>query len=242
MAPSPLVSCILLTTHPRRAQYLPDALRSYRQQTYASRELIVVNDGAPLTAAAADVRVVNLPRRDRPWTIGEKRNVGVRAAAGEYLATWDDDDVSLPPRLAEQVAAALAWRADVVRADGMYIADASLSLAGRCQRSAAAPVMASALIRREAAVRAGGYPVADYLEDAEMIQRITLLGLGHVATLPGCRWYVLRRHSSNVTLDAGERADEYIQCAACDPETGAAVRAIQALQRGPGADDVREGA
>lgn len=238
----PLVSCVLLTTHPRRAAFLPDALRSYRQQAYAARELIVVNDGAPLASAAPDVRVVNLPRRARPWTIGEKRNVGIREARGEYLATWDDDDVSLPERLAEQVAAALAWRADVVRADGMYVADASMNLAGRCQRSAGAPVMPSALIRREAAVRAGGYPVADYLEDAELIERIALLGRGHVATMPDARWYVLRRHGSNVTLDAGESADSYVQCALRDgAAAGAAARAIEALRQGPGAEDVREG-
>ncbi|MFO0610653.1 MAG: glycosyltransferase family A protein [Polyangiales bacterium] len=172
---APLVTCVCLTTHPRRAAYLPDALRSYRQQTYARRELVVINDGAPLASNRADVRVVNLPPRGAPWTIGEKRNVGVRAARGEYLATWDDDDVSLPARLAEEVTAAEATAADVIRADGMYIADAGLSLAGRCQRGTKRPVMASALVRRDAAVRAGGYPAANYLEDAAMIERIRLV-------------------------------------------------------------------
>lgn len=237
----PLVSCVLLTTHPRRAAFLPDALRSYRQQGYAARELVIVNDGAPLASAAGDVRVVNLPRRARPWTIGEKRNVGVRAARGEYLATWDDDDVSLPARLEESVAAAEAWGADVIRADAMWVADAALSLRGRCQRSRGAPVMPSALVRRDAAVRAGGYPVADYLEDAALIERIMLLSRGRVATLPGCRWYILRRHSSNVTLDAGELADSYFACAACDPEVRDAEAALAALRQGPGAEDVREG-
>jgi glycosyltransferase involved in cell wall biosynthesis len=240
MTHAPLVSCVCLTTHPRRAAFLPDALRSYRQQTYEARELVVINDGAPLTSAAGDVRVINLPSRASRWTIGEKRNVGVRAARGEYLATWDDDDLSLRSRLVEQVEAAEAWRADVVRCDGAYIADAALSLAGRCSR-AMAPVMASALIRREAIVRAGGYPVADYLEDGALIERIRLVGRGLVATMPG-RWYVLRRHGGNVTLAAGERGETYSACALGDvSDVREAARAIEALRRGPGGGDVRGG-
>lgn len=234
----PLVTCVCLTTHPRRAMYLPDALRSYRAQTYEARELVIVNDGAPLVAVAGDVRVINLPPRGERWTVGEKRNVAVRAARGEYLATWDDDDVSLPSRLSEQVEAAETWRAAVVRVDGAFIGDASLSLSGRCAR-AMAPVMASALIRRDAIVAAGGYPVADYLEDGELIERIRLLGRGHVATMTG-RWYVLRRHGSNVTLAAGERSDTYVACALRDAsDVREATRAIEALRRGPGGGDVR---
>lgn len=237
---APLVSCICLTTYPRRAAFLPDALRSYRAQTYAPRELVIVNDGAPLASARPDVRVVNLPARGARWTVGEKRNAGIRAARGEYLATWDDDDVSLPVRLAVEVEAAERLGAAVVRADGAFIGNEALSLAGRCQRDAAAAVQASALIRRDAAVRAGGYAVADYLEDAALVERIRHLGRGLVVTLPGCRWYVIRRHGGNVTLSAGERGEAYTACALGDVgEVREAERAIAALRRGPGGDDVR---
>ena len=240
MAGAPLVSCVCLTTHPRRALFLPDALRSYRAQSYAARELLIINDGAPLESAAPDVRVINLPARGRRWTVGEKRNAGIRAARGEYLATWDDDDVSLPGRLVESVEAARAWGADVVRADGAWIADAGLTLAGRCQRDASAPVQASALIRRDAAVRAGGYAAADYCEDAQIVERVRLVVRGHVATLAGAGWYVLRRHGANVTLGYGEHGDTYVACALRDAGgVRAAQRALDALRAGPGGDDVR---
>lgn len=235
----PLVTCVCLTTHPKRAAFLPDALRSYRQQTYEPRELLVVNDGEPLTSQADDVRVINLPRRDTRWRIGEKRNVGIRLARGEYLATWDDDDLSFPTRLAEQVAAALAWNADVVRADGMFVADAELSLAGRCARDRSVPVMASALISRDAAVAAGGYPVGDYAEDVGMIERIRFLARGNIATMENARWYVLRQHGSNITLSAGEQHGTYAACGLRDRTVGDATATIEAILQGPGGDDVR---
>lgn len=237
---APLVTCLCLTTHPKRAAYLPDALRSYRQQSYGARELVVINDGAPLTSARPDVRVVNLPARAARWTIGEKRNAGVRAARGVYLATWDDDDVSLPSRLSEEVEAAERTGAAVVLAGGMFVGDASLSLAGRCSR-ALAPVQASALLRRDAVVAAGGYPVADYLEDAALLEHVRFLGRGRVEVLPDARWYVVRRHGSNITLRAGERDAVYTACALVDVgDVREASRAIAALRRGAGGDDVRE--
>lgn len=128
-----------------------------------------------------------------------------------------------------------------MRVDGVYIADAALSLAGRCSRSMA-PVIASALIRRDAIVRAGGYPVDDYLEDGELIERVRLVGRGLVATMPG-RWYVIRRHASNVTLSAGERGEAYTAFALADvSDVREASQAIEALRRGPGGGDVRGGA
>ncbi len=44
------------------------------------------------------MRVVNVPARF--VSIGDKRNAGVDLARGELIAPWDDDDISLPWRLA----------------------------------------------------------------------------------------------------------------------------------------------
>lgn len=235
----PLVSCVCLTTHPRRAAFLGDALVSYRAQTYPARELLVVNDGEPLRSRAEDVRVVNLPDRGARWTVGEKRNVGVRLARGEYLATWDDDDVSLPERLAEQVARAEQWGAAAVLADRMAVADARLRLHGNCYRGALRATMASAMLRRSAVVAAGGYPTADYMEDVEVLERVRLVCRRPVGIMRGADWYVLRRHGGNVTLDYRETDDEYTACALRDPATVEAQARLDALLRGPGREDVR---
>ena len=234
----PVVSCVMLTTHPKRARYLPDALRSYRGQTLAERELVVVNDGAPLLSRAPDITVVNLPDRGRRWTIGEKRNVGVRFARGEFVATWDDDDVSLPGRLAAQVSLARTRGADYVLADRMLIATPDMTLIGRCDRGR--PVQASALIRRDAVVAAGGYRPLDYMEDRSLLERIRYLALGTIWEVPESDWYVMRRHGDNVTNTHGESDCEYGVCALRDPNVSPQQRELDALRRGPGAEDIYE--
>lgn len=236
----PLVTCVCLTVTPKRFHLLPDALRSYRQQTYSPRELLVINDGKPLVSRAPDVRVINLPDRGKRWSIGEKRNVGIREAHGEFLAVWDDDDVSLPRRLAEQVAAALSWNADYVMADSGYVSDMDLNLTGDCEKGPIRVVLASSLIRRSLLVAAGGYRPVNYLEDVEMLERIRYLARGSVATMPGAKFYVMRRHQANATLVAGENHNSYFACAAHNPDARAAAAGIDTLRLGPGATDVVE--
>lgn len=236
----PLVTCVCLTTHPKRAAFLGDALVSFRAQTYPERELLIVNDGAPLVSLVEDVRVVNLPAKLDGWTVGEKRNVGVRLALGDYLATWDDDDVSFPERLQEQVEQTLLWGCGAVLADRMFVADASMRLVGNCYRGAIHATMATALLHRSAVVLAGGYPVANYKEDAQLLERIRLVARRPVATLRNARWYVLRRHGANVTLDYRESADEYFSCALRSPADLAAQRGLDGLLAGPGRNDVEE--
>jgi glycosyltransferase involved in cell wall biosynthesis len=235
-----MVSCILLTTHPKRAHFLPDALRSYRQQDYPIKELVVVNDGIPLSSNCPDITVINLPDRGARWTIGEKRNVGVRYAKGDFLATWDDDDISLPHRLSSQVSFAESTGADYVLADRMHIADQDMNVMGNCDRGKAFAVMPSALIRRDSVVRAGGYLVSDYLEDFGMMEAIRFRCRGKVLRMDGCDWYVMRRHGSNVTLSHGESNDEYISCGLRGPLEKRAAELVSFVRSAAGASDIVE--
>lgn len=232
------VACILLTTHPKRAKYLPDALCSYREQTYPNKRLIVVNDGAPLESRASDVVVVNLPDDGRRWTIGEKRNVGVRTATEDFVATFDDDDISLPNRLADQVAFAEKYDADYVLADKFHAADADMNVMGVCDRGRARAVMPSALIRRCVIERAGGYSASDYREDVELMERIRYLCRGKVIRMDGCDWYVFRRHESNVTLSFGERGESYIECGLRGPNEKRAAEMVRMVRLSSGKLDV----
>jgi O-antigen biosynthesis protein len=101
-APAPKVSC-LLCTHGRRAM-VQLAIDSYLSQDYPEKELVVV-DGS--TDPIGDL-VVGIPGLVYLYHSTEilavKRNVGCRAATGEFIAHFDDDDWSAPARLSDQVA------------------------------------------------------------------------------------------------------------------------------------------
>ncbi len=96
------------------ARYIGEALDSLVGQTYRDFEVVVVDDGsADDTLAVVNGYAQRLALRVIRQANGgpaRARNEGVRAAAGQYCAFLDADDLMLPQRLEQQVAA--------LRADG----------------------------------------------------------------------------------------------------------------------------
>jgi len=113
---APLVSCIMPTYNRRR--FVPQAIRYFLRQTYANRELIVVDDGsdpvADLMPQELRIRYIRLSAK---LTVGAKRNLACQEAAGELILHWDDDDWSADWRVAYQVAGLLEEGADVCGLD-----------------------------------------------------------------------------------------------------------------------------
>jgi glycosyltransferase involved in cell wall biosynthesis len=105
---NPRVS-VVIPTYNRKAVLL-ESIASVRQQTFGDLEILVCDDGssdgsreAVQAVAAADSRV--------RWIAGEHcgapglvRNRGIRAAAGEWIAFQDSDDLWLPQKLEKQMA------------------------------------------------------------------------------------------------------------------------------------------
>ncbi len=91
-----------------RAAMVVAAARSVLRQTFTDFELIVVDDASSDGSGAAvaelgDPRAIVL---HTPVNVGAggARNLGLASARGEYIAFLDSDDLSLPHRLARQVA------------------------------------------------------------------------------------------------------------------------------------------
>ena len=102
----PLVSVVMATYN--RANVIGRAIDSILNQTYDNFELIIVNDGCTDSTyevlekyAAKDKRIVLLKQNNQG--LAAARNAGVDKAQGKYIALMDDDDVSVPNRLAKQV-------------------------------------------------------------------------------------------------------------------------------------------
>jgi glycosyltransferase involved in cell wall biosynthesis len=106
----PLVSVILTTRD--RPRLLPVALACFEHQTYANRELIVVDDGAsyPANLPATEASSIMHIRLASGTPLGIKLNHGVDAARGSLCMKMDDDDWYGPDYLQSSVSALLASR------------------------------------------------------------------------------------------------------------------------------------
>jgi glycosyltransferase involved in cell wall biosynthesis len=102
---APLVS-VVLPTH-NMARFLGEALDSVLNQTYPHLEVHVIDDGSTDNPRAAIAKQLEDPRVHF-YTIpqsgqGRAKNVGLRAARGEFVAFIDADDVWVLDKLERQL-------------------------------------------------------------------------------------------------------------------------------------------
>jgi glycosyltransferase involved in cell wall biosynthesis len=104
----PLVSSICVTEE--RAAFMPWLLWCFDRQTWPHRELLIVDSSErPFVSDRDDIRVVALPSGTG---IARKRNLALRAARGDLIAWFDDDDWQHPKRL--------AWHVDALKNGDAY--------------------------------------------------------------------------------------------------------------------------
>jgi glycosyltransferase involved in cell wall biosynthesis len=196
----PLVSCIMPTYERRR--YIPQALQSFLQQDYPNRELIVVDDGKDAIGDLVDklpnVRYFHVART----SIGAKRNLACKHAAGEIIAHWDDDDWYSPDRLRYQVMPIVAGKADLTGLENAFVLELPdgefwTTAPALHQRLFVGNVHGGTLVyRRELWSQGLRYPEINLAEDAWLLLRSTRQGKRLVRlSNPGVFVYV--RHGSN---------------------------------------------
>ncbi len=127
MMAAPKVSIVMPMYNAEK--YVEKTVRSMLAQTYEDFEFIIVDDGSRDGCAAITERLAKEDSRIRLMPLAKNggysvaTNHGMQAARGEYIVTMDSDDISLPERLAKQVAyldshpdaglvATLYWRMD----------------------------------------------------------------------------------------------------------------------------------
>lgn len=89
---TPLVSC-LMATH-GRVRWVQDALSCFLMQDYPTRELIILNNHP--TPLVFSHPLVTIRNETGHLTLGHCRKKLVELARGDFVRTWDDDDLYLP--------------------------------------------------------------------------------------------------------------------------------------------------
>lgn len=100
---------VLMTVY-NNARYLSGAVGSILAQSWPDFEFLILDDGSGdgsrelLASLAAQDGRIRLHFNTQNMGLARSLNVGLGLAQGDYIARMDDDDFSLPDRLARQVA------------------------------------------------------------------------------------------------------------------------------------------
>ncbi|MBU7583568.1 MAG: glycosyltransferase family 2 protein [Nostoc sp. TH1S01] len=105
-ATSPMVSVVIPAYN--AAQFLPDAIASVQQQTFADWELLIVNDGSTddtievireYQKNSDRIHLINQPNQG----VSTARNHGVENSQGQIIAFLDADDQWYPDKLSQHL-------------------------------------------------------------------------------------------------------------------------------------------
>ncbi len=86
--------------------YIGEAIKSILDQTFDNFEFIIIDDGSTDDTPGV-IRIFNDPRirffQQKNQGLAATLNRGIEIASGKYIARMDQDDISMPERLAKQV-------------------------------------------------------------------------------------------------------------------------------------------
>ncbi len=107
--PDPLISVVIPSFN--RYEYLLNAIKSVKEQTYSNIEILIINDGSTQKDyqelnSDKDLTVINLKQNQKTihgFGPGAIRNFGIEQSKGKYIAFLDDDDYWLENKLDYQL-------------------------------------------------------------------------------------------------------------------------------------------
>lgn len=197
MSAQPLVSCLCVTRG--RAGLLARAIRSFTEQDYPEKELLIIyEDDDPETGEYlqnvndGNIEIIKAPASPK-MTLGALRNMAVRESRGEYFCQWDDDDYSHPGRVSFQM--------EVIAKTGMgacimfhvLMWDA---LTGSAYVSARRPWEGTLLAKKSLLANDPGYDDLPRGEDTSVVSRLFSGGGVFPVFMP--KLYVYAYHGGNV--------------------------------------------
>jgi glycosyltransferase involved in cell wall biosynthesis len=248
VTPPPAVTVVIPTRD--RWPLLRRALDSALAQVAVELEVVVVDDGSTdetpaRLAELAEPRVRSI-RHERSEGVARSRNDGIAAAAGEWVAFLDDDDLWAPGKLRAQLAgagaAAFAY-ARAIEVDErlrplrlMYLADPN-GLRERLLRSNVLATPSAVIVRTAALRETGGFDEElSALADWELWIRLSAIGTPAACEEPVAAY---RRHGGNMLRAGDDRLEaelEHMRAKHPDTAAGAALGDLWLLRLRAGRD------
>jgi glycosyltransferase involved in cell wall biosynthesis len=213
---------VVVTTYNLK-QYLPDAVRSVKQQTLRDWELLIVDDAS--TDGTEDIALGFVDGQTRYLTtlhnlgLSGARNYGWRRAKGKYVLFLDADDM-LAPNALDTLSGALDQESSIHIAYGSLD---TVSYEGQQRKRNPWPagefswnaqiahlnqLPYAAMVRREVLERSGGYRTRDWrAEDASFWSRVTSFGFRAAKVTDDATLIYRIRNDSKGSIERREHAD-----------------------------------
>lgn len=219
MMPPPQVTVLMPVFN--GARYLRASIDSILAQTFEDFELLIVDDGSTddsrAVARSFDDRRIRIVEHDRNRGLSATLNHGLEIAGGDLIARQDQDDLSTPTRLAQQLAflghhpdvALLGSQARAIDADGRPLEPVDRPVDDVSIRWYALVdnpfIHSSVMFRRQVAWQQSGGFDGSFSEDWVLWVRI--MGGHAVANLPD-RLVTYRVHSASIigSIDSPTRS------------------------------------
>lgn len=99
----PTICAVMVTGMPGREYLARLAMRSFAEQDYPHKHLLIINDGEPLLSQKQpDITELRLCGG---WSLGQLRNYALDNLPDgvQHVMQWDDDDYSHPSRMRRQL-------------------------------------------------------------------------------------------------------------------------------------------
>ncbi|HEY9869067.1 MAG TPA: glycosyltransferase family 2 protein [Candidatus Obscuribacterales bacterium] len=207
---------VVVIPYYQQDEFLAEAVRSVKAQTYANVEIVVVDDCSPgLPAArileAAGLSGVKVLRHEENRGLGAARNTGISASSAELIVSLDADDLIAPDYL--EVTAALMAKGDYavvstsVRQFGE--ADATWTPVLRLPEILMRGAPSTFLFRRSVFDGVGGYNEA-LRHSPDKAFLISILRAGHEIGLVDRPLYLYRKHSEQFSARE-DAAEEFVR-------------------------------
>jgi glycosyltransferase involved in cell wall biosynthesis len=196
----------MLTYSPKRLPYIKESIECFVNQTYPNKELVIVNNGTErhfievqkMIEGIPDVKHIKAPMS----IVGEYRNAGLDNSTGDYIATWDDDDLRADNYLEFEMSILMNHNVDAV----MLMDFKEMKIENECTtvNDGRITMGLDGTILFKNPHEKIRYSAMSRGEDTDFVRKLSNAGYRIMVLKNDPNLYTYRFHGSNITVTGGQ--------------------------------------